>query len=32
MNRRTEGQNQAQQINAQNNSDGNVHAVAQTLN
>ena len=31
-NRRPEGQNQVQQRNAQNNSDGNVQAAAQTLN
>ena len=31
-NRRPEGQNQVQQRNAQNNSDGNVKAAAQTLN
>ena len=31
-NRRPEGQNQAQQRNTQNNSDGNVQAVAQPLN
>ena len=31
-NRRSEGQNQAQQRNTQNNSDGNVQAVAQPLN
>ena len=31
-NRRTEGQNQAQQRNTQNNSDGNVQAAAQPLN
>ena len=31
-NRRPEGQNQAQQGNTQNNSDGNVQAVAQPLN
>ena len=31
-NRRPEGQNQAQQRNIQNNSDGNVQAVAQLLN
>ena len=31
-NRRPEGQNQAQQRNTQKNSDGNVQAVAQTLN
>ena len=31
-NRRPEGQNQSQQINAQNNSDGNVQAAAQALN
>ena len=31
-NRRPEGQNQAQQRNTQNNSDGNVQAVAQLLN
>ena len=30
--RRPEGQNQAQQRNTQNNSDGNVQAVAQPLN
>ena len=31
-NKRPEGQNQAQQRNAQNNSDGNVQAAAQPLN
>ena len=31
-NRRTEGQNQAQQRNTQNNSDGNVQAAPQPLN
>ena len=31
-NRRADGQNQAQQRNAQNNADGNVQAAAQTLN
>ena len=31
-NRLPEGQNQVQQRNAQNNSDGNVQAAAQTLN
>ena len=31
-NKRPEGQNQAQQRNTQNNSDGNVQAVAQPLN
>ena len=31
-NRRPEGQNEAQQRNTQNNSDGNVQAVAQPLN
>ena len=31
-NRRPEGQHQSQQKNAQNNSDGNILAVAQTLN
>ena len=31
-NRRPKGQNQVQQRNAQNNSDGNVQAAAQTLN